>query len=58
MEISKTRDDVISRLKMTLKHPKATLYYQPQSVRKLRSEPLDPYRNVFEVDFNRISDSK
>ncbi len=53
------RDEIIDRLDRTHKHPKATSHNQPQSVRKLRKEEdPDPYRNVFEVDIGRITDSK
>lgn len=54
IEISK----IIEKLESTLSHPKATRYIQPPEVRKARPENLDPYRNVFEVDINRIVDSK
>lgn len=51
-------EETIKRQEMLLSHPRATSYNQPPEVRRRRQEPLDKYRNVFQVDKERIITSK
>ena len=51
-------EEAIKRQEALLSHPRATSYDQPPQVRKRRQEPADKYRNVFQVDKERIITSK
>ena len=52
------KQEVIENLNYILKHPKAIRYDQPLNVRVQRHEEPDPFRNVFQVDKERIVLSK